>query len=77
MKVMWAILSQFQLLIDKMRNVYIGDVLGFDLDFSLYDIFFDVAVVASALALFRSFGFEGDIDDDLTLSDSDEFDEDD
>lgn len=74
---MWAILSQFQLLIDKMRNVYIGDVLGFDLDFSLYDIFFDVAVVASALALFRSFGLEGDIDDDLTLSDSDEFDEDD
>lgn len=74
---MWAILSQFRLLIDKMRNVYIGDPLGFDLDFSLYDIFFSTLVVVSALALFGSFDFVGDVDADLTLGDSDEFDDDD
>lgn len=74
---MWAILSQFRFLIDKMRNVYIGDPLGFDLDFSLYDIFFSTLVVVSALALFGCFDFVGDIDPDLTLGDSDEFDDDD
>lgn len=75
MSVMTMIFYNLRKFVDEIDKIEIGNLLGLNLSFSLYDMFFSFVATIAALNLMGFWGFEGDWDDtDATLSDSEEFD---